>query len=470
MHSSSIQPSSPFARNQSETFPHSVARLHGNQQTKSNKNKQTSSKQAQTITQHAVRIVFICTILLFSQTERCQAQSLQGIADGLRARWFESASSLSYLPSESFYENRTPSLVNTVPNINYALVGNRQSGGLNAVTGGLLNRYSVRFDGFVAISSSGDWTFCTTSDDGSRIILNGTLLVNNDGRHRMIEVCATRTVARGQYAIVVDFFEDDGEQGLIVAWSGPGVAKQAVPPSALRCNLCAAGTFQNSTSQQFSCTACSRGASCPSAGMSAPVPCEAGKYQDISGSSNCKVCSPGSLCSTAGLVAPNGVCPVGSFCPAGASTPTICPPGSYCQTIGLPQPEPCPSGNYCPSTGMVNGGVACKVGSYCPAGSSSAVQCPAGSYCPASAMSSPVLCPAGSYCPNKGMPSHIPCPSGHTCSAGCVQPQADSESSSHPEWAIALEVISGLISVGGAVWKCCRKSGRGFSSGDSYTV
>ena len=251
-------------------------------QINSNKNKQTAFNQAQAKPKHSSRLVLICIVLFAIQTELCRAQSPQGIAEGLRARWFESASSISNLPSESFFESQTPSLLNTVPNLNYALVRNRASGGLNAVNGGIVNRYSVRFDGYITIASSGEWTFCTTSDDGSRLFLQGTRLVNNDGMHRMIEVCATRTLPRGQYAFVVDFFENDGEQGLIVAWSGPGVVKQAVPSSALRCDVCGAGSFFfNSTSQPGQCAPCSRGASCPSAGMLAPVSCEVGKYQDV---------------------------------------------------------------------------------------------------------------------------------------------------------------------------------------------
>ena len=161
-----------------------------------------------------------------------------------------------------------------------------------------------------------------------------------------------------------------------------------------------------------------------------------------------------------GLIAPNGVCSVGSFCPAGASTPTTCPPGRYCETTGLPRPTPCTSGSYCPSTGMVNDGVTCKVGSYCPAGSSKPVACPAGSYCPLSGMSSPVLCPAGSYCPDEGMSGHIPCPTGRTCQAGCVQPQDDTEdSSSHPVWLIVVEVLGGIASLVTIV-TVCAKCGR----------
>jgi hypothetical protein len=412
------------------------------------------------MTQHAVRLLTICVIgLLLGPIQRCHAQSLQGTAYGLRARWYQSPSSLYNLPPESFYDSRTPSLLNTVPNLDYAVVGNSESGGLNAVSGGILTQYAARFDGFVSIASAGSWTFCTSSDDGSRLFLASTLLVNNDGQHRMFEVCGTRNLARGQHAIVVDFFENEGGQGLIVSWSGPGVAKQAVPPSALRCDTCAVGSFQNATGQQATCVPCFLGTYCPSAGVSSPVPCEVGKFQDVSGSSNCKACSPGSFCSAAGLITPNGVCPVGSFCPAGASAPTICPKGSYCETTGLPKAVPCPSGNYCASTGMASAGAACKVGGYCPAGSSNPVLCPAGSYCPAPGLPSPVLCPAGSYCPEDGMSSHIPCPGGSTCPAGSTQPQTDSGNGSNQDPNLVWKIvgpIAGVISIIASCAAICR--------------
>jgi hypothetical protein len=392
---------------------------------------------------HVFYVALVSIGLVILQTRSCQAQNLQGIASGLRARWYASATPLYSLPSEADFERLTPSLLNTVPNLDYAVV-NRGTSGLNAVSGSLVNRYSARFDGYVTIDSGGTWIFCTASDDGSRLFLGGSLLVNNDGQHQMFEVCANKTLPPGQHAIVVDFFENEGGQGLIVSWSGPRVARQVVPPSALRCTVCAAGAFHSDTSQNASCIACFRGNFCPSAGIFAPVPCEVGQYQDVAGSSGCKACSSGSFCSTKGLVIPNGDCPVGSFCPAGASSPTVCPVGSYCEATRMPKPVPCPSGNYCPSSGMTSSGTTCKVGSYCPSGSANPVACPSGNYCPAPGLPNPVLCPEGSFCPNEGMTNHVPCPTGSTCPAGSVQPSEASDDEGLSKTKI-LEIVLGVV-------------------------
>jgi hypothetical protein len=73
---------------------------------------------------------------------------VQGNTNGLRARWYRFASTLSYLPSSSDFETRLPAFQNFVPNLNYGSVENTESGGLNSVSNGLLDYYAARFDGY----------------------------------------------------------------------------------------------------------------------------------------------------------------------------------------------------------------------------------------------------------------------------------------------------------------------------------
>ncbi|MCK4960741.1 MAG: hypothetical protein KAT00_15115, partial [Planctomycetes bacterium] len=43
--------------------------------------------------------------------------------------------------------------------------------------------YGLRFSGYISIDTAGVYTFYTSSDDGSKLYINGALVVNNDGRH-----------------------------------------------------------------------------------------------------------------------------------------------------------------------------------------------------------------------------------------------------------------------------------------------
>ena len=81
--------------------------------------------------------------------------------------------------------------------------------------------------------SSGQWSLYTTSDDGSKLFVDEVEVVDNDGLHGMVEKSGTINVSAGDVKhIIVTFFERSGGHGLIVSWSGPGVAKAVIPKGA----------------------------------------------------------------------------------------------------------------------------------------------------------------------------------------------------------------------------------------------
>ncbi|MEW4561076.1 c-type cytochrome [Bremerella sp. JC770] len=80
----------------------------------------------------------------------------------------------------------------------------------------------------------GDYQFFIVSDDGSRLYMNGSLLINNDGLHGMVEKSGKVTLDAGPHEIIVTYFDNGGNDGLRVMWQGPGIKKQTIPASALR--------------------------------------------------------------------------------------------------------------------------------------------------------------------------------------------------------------------------------------------
>lgn len=93
--------------------------------------------------------------------------------------------------------------------------------------------YAYRFRGFIEIPANGSWTFTTDSDDGSKLFIDGILVVDNDGLHGRIERQGVRTLTAGRHAIEVQFFERFGGDFLNVTWAGPGIPKQTIPASVL---------------------------------------------------------------------------------------------------------------------------------------------------------------------------------------------------------------------------------------------
>jgi hypothetical protein len=93
--------------------------------------------------------------------------------------------------------------------------------------------FAMRFRGFIKAPATGVYHFFVRSDDGSRMWVGETLLVDNDGLHSPRERSAPIALEAGWHPITVAMFEQSGGFELDVAWSGPGFAKQRVPAGVL---------------------------------------------------------------------------------------------------------------------------------------------------------------------------------------------------------------------------------------------
>ena len=120
------------------------------------------------------------------------------------------------------FEGLTPDKKGSVPAFEIADITNSSS------------NYALRFSCFIDIAQEGDYTFSTTSDDGSALYIGDTKVVDNDGKHAMEEKSGTITLGEGTYPITVAFFQAGGGQGLEVGWKTPGSSSsQAIPEDKL---------------------------------------------------------------------------------------------------------------------------------------------------------------------------------------------------------------------------------------------
>lgn len=95
------------------------------------------------------------------------------------------------------------------------------------------DNFGFRYTGFINVSTDGIYNFYTSSDDGSKLLIGTTEIVNNDGLHAAQEKTGSIGLKAGKHAITVLFFDATGGQALTVSYDGPGVTKQAIPASAL---------------------------------------------------------------------------------------------------------------------------------------------------------------------------------------------------------------------------------------------
>jgi len=93
--------------------------------------------------------------------------------------------------------------------------------------------FALKFEGFVSVPDDGIYTFYTNSDDGSRLYIGSTEVVENDYSHPMTEKSGQIALKAGTYPIKITFYQGMGGKGLEVSYKGPRVKKQQIPPHAL---------------------------------------------------------------------------------------------------------------------------------------------------------------------------------------------------------------------------------------------
>jgi len=92
------------------------------------------------------------------------------------------------------------------------------------------SKFAIRFRGTVAVTEAGDYTFYTNSDDGSQLLVNGQLVVDNDGLHAPIEKQGQVTLAAGTHDIEIRYLQGFSGSSFSTSWDGPGFTKTLLVP------------------------------------------------------------------------------------------------------------------------------------------------------------------------------------------------------------------------------------------------
>ncbi len=93
--------------------------------------------------------------------------------------------------------------------------------------------WGILFEGFIEIEKDGEYYFSTSSDDGSRLFIDGKQLVDNDGIHGVMEKQGKINLKAGIYPLCIEFFEGNYGEVLELNYSGPGIPRHMVPVSML---------------------------------------------------------------------------------------------------------------------------------------------------------------------------------------------------------------------------------------------
>lgn len=88
-------------------------------------------------------------------------------------------------------------------------------------------------ESFLVVAEEGEYQFYTRSDDGSRLYINGKLVVDNGGDHGVQEKTGTIHLSKGRHAMRIEYFNGGQGYWLDAYYRGPGLEKQIIPANKL---------------------------------------------------------------------------------------------------------------------------------------------------------------------------------------------------------------------------------------------
>ena len=177
---------------------------------------------------HSFRVV--ATDDLGATNECSLAVEVEGLpasyAAGLVSAYYSFSSALSSMPDVS---GMTPVATGIVRRIYYPLSASAWEGAPD----GLANRYAAVYSGALMVRDPGIYTIALRSDDGSRLILDGSTAVDNDGSHSLTKVSASLPLSAGLHELRLEYFENIGDAGLELSWTRPDGVSETIPPACL---------------------------------------------------------------------------------------------------------------------------------------------------------------------------------------------------------------------------------------------
>ncbi|MBN9387602.1 MAG: hypothetical protein J0I20_06070 [Chloroflexi bacterium] len=131
----------------------------------------------------------------------------------------------------AYFANRTltgPATLSRVdPSINYSW-SSSPGQGIPA------DNFSARWTGRLLAPTTETFTFCTKSDDGVRLWVGGTLLVDNWTNHSATENCGSMALQQGKYYdLKLEYFEYNYDAIIKLFWQSPSISKEIIPQANL---------------------------------------------------------------------------------------------------------------------------------------------------------------------------------------------------------------------------------------------
>jgi hypothetical protein len=89
--------------------------------------------------------------------------------------------------------------------------------------------FRARWFGYLIVGRAGEYTFATTSDDGSTLSMDGQLVVDNGGVHGMQTASGRIRLEPGAHFVLIEYTQAGGDYGIDWSWAREGSALARVP-------------------------------------------------------------------------------------------------------------------------------------------------------------------------------------------------------------------------------------------------
>ncbi len=155
------------------------------------------------------------TNVAFHQLFPHEAEKVAKLSPGLSARYFEGE--WSKLPDFDTVKAARDFIADTISLSDFARDED----------------YGLAFRGYISIPQDGLYNFGLSSDDGSRLFIGDSLVVDNDGLHGEGELPGEIALKAGYHPIYIPMFQSKGGEALWLSIEGPGMEKQSVPEAIL---------------------------------------------------------------------------------------------------------------------------------------------------------------------------------------------------------------------------------------------
>jgi hypothetical protein len=152
------------------------------------------------------------------------AVSSEELLPGLVGEYFQLSGEVSDFPN---LNDKKPRVVKVDKQVNFESTDNEFAGT------DLKDRFAVRWSGLLRVAEDCRIRFYTESDDGSRLSVDGAMVVENGGLHGMEEREGELDLKAGDHPIAIEFFDNAMGAGCKVSWEIRGKPREILPASAL---------------------------------------------------------------------------------------------------------------------------------------------------------------------------------------------------------------------------------------------